>query len=380
MNEVGTTTAADVLVRRRGILDRTGSLVGYEVLATDGDEILRAIMEVGVDRLVGERRAFLHVASLEQGQALSETLDPSRCVLVVPPGGTSAPKVAADYDVLVDGDAAPEWASLVRIPHDAHGDETGAVVGELQSRGIQVIAGGVDDHEQYEQAYEQGFDFFCGHWFTQPVDLSAKEIPANKLNLLQLLALVCDPDACIDDLETLISQDVGLSYRLVRTVNSAAFGLQHQVDSIGQAVMMIGMQRLRSWVQMISLANVEGKASELMIIAMIRAGMCERLGNEAGLAGADKLFTVGLFSVLDAILDLPMELIVDELNLSDAVRSALVERDGDAGAVLRCVLAHERGAWEDVGIAQLEVADIMRAYLESVIWADETMALLNEAA
>jgi len=380
MPEVGVKDAIDVLVRRRAILDRTARLVGYEVIASDSAQVLRTVLDLGIEQFSGGHRAFLTLPDQFNDDGLRDVLDPSRCVIVVPTGSTSAPTVATDFEVLVDGVRAPDWATLVRMTVDAHGERTTSVIADLHSRGVQVIADGVDTQEEFRRGLGAGFDLFCGQWFKEPASTEATDVPANRLNVLRLLALVCDEDADVDELESLVSQDVGLSYRLVRTVNSPAIGARARIESIGQAMMMLGMKRLRTWVQMVSLANVEGKASELMTIAMIRAGMCERLGVRVAHPAPDSLFTVGLFSVLDALLDLPMELILEEIGLSDEINHALIDRTGNAGSVLRCVLAHERGVWEDVDIGHLDVADIMKAYLESVIWADETMALMDGVA
>jgi EAL and modified HD-GYP domain-containing signal transduction protein len=140
---------------------------------------------------------------------------------------------------------------------------------------------------------------------------------------------------------------------------------------------MLGLHRLKTWVTLLSLSGVEGKPSELMVTAMLRAAHCERVARMTGHETPDTLFTAGLFSVLDALLDLPMWEILEGLNLSDELSGALSDGAGEAGSILRCVRAHEEARWDDVEYRSLSVTEIMGSFLESVVWADETLATLD---
>lgn len=377
-------TTLELPLRRLGILDRESCLVGYELRSADDVAVIQAVLDCGLERLVGERRAFFRVPD-PVGQA-SRVPFPSRCSLVAEPARLDRRDRHAlldrGFQLVADGPdietAELDGFTFARLKLGDDPRSLAGTVARLSNQGVRVVADGIRSHAGREAALEIGVELLSGRWFEQPRAVDQETISPNRLNLMRLLAAANDPDASLQDLEELVSQDVALSYRLVRVVNSPAFCRGNPVESIGQAVMMLGFRRLSTWVQLLGMSGIEGKPTELMVLAMVRASMCERLASLVQHPSPDALFTVGLFSVLDALFDRPMSQVLEGLNLSDEIVAALVSRSGDAGEIFACVHAHERGSWETVNLGTLELADIMTAYLESVIWTDEMMALLAD--
>ena len=170
------------------------------------------------------------------------------------------------------------------------------------------------------------------------------EAVASRIAMLQLASALQNPDVDLEDLERLISTDVALSYRLLQHINSAHFGLRGQINSINQAVALLGIEQLRRWATVAIFAQLSDKPRELSVTALVRARFCELAGTEAD-GPASERFTLGLFSVLDAMTDTPMPQILADLPLAPSVRSALTEHSG-AGRLLDCVIALESGDFE----------------------------------
>ena len=143
-----------------------------------------------------------------------------------------------------------------------------------------------------------------------------------------------DPAVQLEQIEQLIAHDVALSFRLLRYVNSAFFGLRGDVRSIGQALALLGLENVRRWSTLSVLASIDDKPTELTLTALIRARFCELAGEALGIAGGAELFTLGLFSVLDAMMDAPMIDVVASLPLAAEMRDALVSRKGKRGLLL----------------------------------------------
>lgn len=190
----------------------------------------------------------------------------------------------------------------------------------------------------------------------------------------ELLRALNDPTSRIDDIERLALCDVAFSYRLLRVLNSAAFGLRQRVESVRQAIVMLGLDNLRRWTMVLSVSSQTAKPTELTRMAIIRAQMCENLGRALRLPNPRLHFTAGFFSVLDALLDCPIEEAIAEVPLVPEVADAVLHGSGVAGEVLRCVTAYERGDWPNARLRHLDDGQIASAWFHAVQQADQLMA------
>ncbi|PJA78366.1 MAG: hypothetical protein CO149_04390, partial [Nitrospirae bacterium CG_4_9_14_3_um_filter_51_5] len=242
----------------------------------------------------------------------------------------------------------------------------------LKQYPVRLLAEKVEDQEVFTLCYEQGFEFFQGYFFCKPQIMEGVKLSGNRMAIVLLLAKLQDPDIKMEDLEELVENDLSLSLKLLRFVNSAAVGLPRAVNSIGQAVGMVGTERMRQWASLLVLANTSGKPSELMRIALIRGRMCQELSRLQG-ESASQGFTVGLFSVLDAYFDCEMKQLLADLPLSSEILLALTERQGWLGEILTCVLAYERGEWNQIERSRFEPQVLRQEYFLSADWAKEIM-------
>jgi EAL and modified HD-GYP domain-containing signal transduction protein len=239
-----------------------------------------------------------------------------------------------------------------------------------------LLADKLGNRSDHEFCSDIGFELFQGYFFCRPSVMGTHSIAANRLAIVQVVAALQDPEVQLSDIEQLIARDVALSFRLLRYVNSAFFGLRGDVRSIGQALALLGIENIRRWATLSVLASIDDKPTELTVTALIRARFCELAGSQLGIASPAELFTLGLFSVIDAMMDAPMHDVVASLPLADDMREALVLRRGWKGELLNCVAALENG--ED-GHAHTIVLDAGERYLESVMWANAAAeSLLGE--
>lgn len=396
------TAAPPALVARQAIFDCEQEVVGYELLfrrkVEDEDAqfddrdsastqvILDTFLTIGLEQIVGSAPAFLN---LTRNFFLSSQKIPfpkERVVLEILEGQSFDPpyveairsysragyRIALD-DFVYDPSYEPllDFADIVKLDVLALTPrELEQQLARLAPYDVVLLAEKVETPEHFEYCRELGFDLYQGYFLCRPNVVSGQRLPANRLATLRLLAKLQDPQVQLSQLERLIREDLSLSYKLLRLINSAFYALPQRIESIRQTLVLLGVQQIRSWVSLLTLSSLEDKPSELTVTAMVRAKMCEKLAEAAGQMNSDVFFTVGLFSTLDAMLDVPMEELLEGLSLAEDLRDALLGRhEGPMGDALNCVLAYERGRFEDVHFRSLPAGDIRDCYLEAIEWA-----------
>ena len=233
------------------------------------------------------------------------------------------------------------------------------------------MATGVATPEELTRCSALGFSIFQGAFFGAPDHTRQRRVGTGGIASLAALAAVANPDASFEDLEHAIGNDVGLSLKLLRYVNSAFFALPRTVETVREALTLLGTATVRRWATVMALVTAADDApEELVELALQRARMCEVLGGNRALDASDGHFTVGLFSVADALLDAPMQDVLETLPFSDEIRAALLDREGPKGVLLDTVVAYEQGEFPtDDGEVPLS-----SAYGESVTWAGEAVS------
>jgi EAL and modified HD-GYP domain-containing signal transduction protein len=393
----------DVFVGRHAIYNRELEVIAYELLFRgssaderaefkDADEatsqvILSTFTEIGLDKIVEGKMAFINLTRSfvlgDYSLPLSKAglgLEILENINIDQPVIEAVQRLAAQgYTIVLDDfiyheSLRPlvEIADIIKIDVLALPDsEVQRHVEILRKHKVKLLAEKVETHEAFEFCNHLGFDYFQGFFFCQPHIVKGQRIPPNRLVTLRLLAKLQDPVTSIRELETLISQDVALSYKLLRSLNSAFYNLPRKIESIHQALVMLGNQWLKIWASMLLLSSIHNKPQELMQMAMVRAKMCELLATAKRLSAKEIFFTTGLFSVLDALMDQPMEDVLNALPLTQEVNDALLRHEGTLGGVLQCVLNYERGNWDAVQRMGLQQGEITQAYLEAIAWANQ---------
>lgn len=244
--------------------------------------------------------------------------------------------------------------------------------------GVQPLAKKVEDMETYAQAKQMGFTLFQGYFFKRPELISGRKLTSHQQSRFTLLRAVERQDPDFEELAKEIQNDVAISYRLLFYLNSAAFAFSQPIKSIKQAIVLLGWKQLQNWLRVVILSDVvpSDKHSELFFVAVQRGKFLELISRSHDLPGApaDSMFLLGLFSLLEPMLDMPMRDIVGNLPLSTDLKDALVGNPGYHGKWLDLVRAHEKGHWEqldvltdELGLNRLVVAV---SYYKSVLWAN----------
>ena len=248
-----------------------------------------------------------------------------------------------------------------------------AAVARIVAGRATPLASGLADYNKFEAAKQLGFELFAGPFYASRHKAAVRNVPVGEMGTLVALAALQGQSATIEDLEQVIDRDVGLSVKLLRYINSAYVGMRGNIASIRQAVMMLGSRGVSRWALLVALTGGPSTPRELSVIGLTRARMCELLGADLGDVAGDQLFTVGLLSVADALLEVPLETIVEELPLADEVSAALLRRDGPAGAILKAVVSYEQGDF-DAASLQSHAPGIASSYRDALGWAVETVS------
>jgi len=358
---------------------------------TTGDKetasaLLTEFINVGLESVVGPHPAF---ANVPRDFILSEYCSevPKEGVVLQVGGDAhgddavlgALSRLASDgysialTDFLYHEDFRPfaELADTVKLNVRAlDRDAVAKQVDALRPFNIKLLAEGVETHDDYQFCKDLGFDYFEGYFFCKPqASDRVVLLPHNRLSTLQLLSKLQNPEISLNELEQAVGQDVAMSYRILRYLNSPINALPRQVDSLRHAIVLIGTALIRQWASVIWLESIEDKPRELMIMSMVRAQMCQQLGASMGCRNLDQFFTVGLLSLLDALMDRPMESVLQELPLVPSVKDALSKQSGTLGAALSCVRAYEQCDWNKTSCGNLDETKIRESYLSSVAWS-----------
>jgi EAL and modified HD-GYP domain-containing signal transduction protein len=405
--------ASDALamVARQPVYDAAMAVVAYELLYRESASALKAMvtdarrttlrvianaaLEIGLDRLAGGLPVHITFPRelLMSGEQLLP-VQPGRVVIQVLDDMPATPDVieslrslrahghpiaVSDFSSRESGHALLGMADIVKIALSREqGDDLARTVKELKGRGLKLIAEEVETIEQFERCMELGFDAFQGGFLQHPETFRAVRVPSSKIGVLRLLTELSKPESSIDEIEQLVSQDMSMSYRVLRCINSSFYNLPRQVESIRQAIVILGMDPLRQLCSLVALQGFDDRPPNLIVVAMARARMCEQLGRIIGAADTGPYFISGLFSMLNVLTGVPIKQLVDELPLAPAIVNALVAEEGELGAALHCVRAYERGRWKEVSFCGLPQSVIRAAYVDAVFWAEETRALIRK--
>ena len=397
-----------VYLGRQPIFNSDLKPVAYELLYRGGDTdhsdkedarasanvLINAFLEMGVQRVIGKARAFIHVTPEILDDDLLRLFDPAQLVLELMPDvafddallATLDRLRAAGYgiavdDLLVHDGTLPllERAHFVKVDLAAvPAPELAEHVAALRRFPVALVAEKVETHEQFAQCQALGFDFYQGYFFARPKLVAGRTMAEDRLSVMQLLAILHNPQSELSDVQAVIQQSVSLSYRLLRYANSAAFNLPREISSIAHATVMLGQRRLRDLATLLALTGMSDKPPELTRTVLARARLCASLA-PPGRGNADTAFTVGLFSGLDALMDRPLTDLLADLPLAEETRLAVLERQGPFGQVLAAALALERGDFENVVLDMLDPKPTSQAYLEAVDWANQTIDEMQAA-
>ena len=374
------TPSDEFYLARQPILGRDQKLVAFELLFRAAPEhedaqltdyaaataaVISHASQLGMHQVVGEQVAFVNVDEVVLMSDFVRFLPPDKVILEILETVLPTPqllgrirelkelgfKFALD-DVIGHSEQVSKLRNLVDvIKIDLQGvgrDELAGLVHTLRGPNQKMLAEKVETVEEFQLCLELGFEYFQGYYFARPAILSGKKITPSELVLLRLLDLI-HSEADNEVIEAAVKRDALLSLNLLRLVNGYLAGTGvPRIESIAQALAQLGRSQLQRWVQILLYSGPEGNVelnSPLLQLATTRGRLLELMTltlRPGDVAGANTAFTVGIMSLMDALFDVPMRVILDKVEISWDVRTALLERGGDYGAMLTVAEGLER--------------------------------------
>ena len=240
-----------------------------------------------------------------------------------------------------------------------------------------IIASMIENYDKINACKEKGFQCFQGSFISKPNIIENKKIDSSQTVLLKILSELQKPNIEFEEIEKVVSQDANLSFKLLQYINSAAFASTRKIGSLREAIVRLGQGKIKQLVNIMSLTAASDKPSELMQISMIRAKMCELIAQELKLPNASSFFTVGLFSTLEAVLDMSWESLFQTLPLTDDLKNALMRYEGSMGEVLQNTIHYEVGDWQSIEEKHIDFDMYQESYLASVGWAGELLRAIK---
>lgn len=408
---LGPYMTSEIFVARQPIFDRDRHVRAYELLFRGGrlagighDQQTAAIrmlnntvLGFGLDALLSGHPGLLNIPhEVLLGGSVS-ALPSERIVLHVMAPHDDNPQILeackearrAGFSVALSDDtgtaseAMHEVATMLNVDFrqlDADGRRD--LAKRRGGEGRQLVAKHVTSYAEFYEAQEAGYDLFQGSFFCEPEVFSGKDVSATSHSMALLIAEVNRPELDMEALEELIKRDVALSVKLLRYLNSAGMGWRHEVSTIGQALRILGQRPTRKWASLVAMTMIPAdKPKELITTSLIRGQFCEEIGGAAlGETRRSELFLVGLLSVLDALLDRPLPLLVSEMALSPGCSAALLgDSDTPLGRYLALTIAYDQGDWDRVDALCARVgvdpATLPDAYHKTLEWVGEVMGV-----
>lgn len=401
----------DSFVARQPIFDRSKRVMGYELLfrssetsesytAMDGDAATSQLIAnwyfaIGYEKLTAGKRGFVNfthdllVADMPsvlppEGSVIEilETVEPDEEVL-----HACRSLRARGYLLALDDFVCQEkYEPLTRVADIIKVDflhtspaECARLVKRYAQRGIKMLAEKVELPEQFQNAFRLGYSYFQGYFFARPVIISGEVLPAFKRHYLNLLQVVQQPEIDLQQVEEAVQEELSLTYKLLSYINSARLGRLFRIESVKHALAILGEDEIRKWVSLAVVTGIgQDHPRELVVTAMLRARFCELLAPLAEVPDkASRLFLMGMFSILDTLLNRPLEELLEPLCLEPDVVSALLRKSepgNSLSTVLELVLAYEASDWDTVSILANKLIGDRSAlpglYLDSVAWSE----------
>ena len=395
-------------VARQPILSADEKVFGYELLFRDGVEnffgspdadsasrsALNTSMLIGLDVLCDGRRAFVnctrdvllneYVTLLPSGQTVVEVLEtvPADELVIKACRNLKASGYAIaldDFTVNDPRETLVDLADIIKVDLRAtSAADAAAMVKRYGPWRCRMLAEKVETREEFSSAKRDGFLYFQGYFFRRPEVLTAHEIPANQINYLRMLRAVSRAELDVSEIEHLVKGEASLCYRLLCYLNSAVFGFAAEIHTVRHALAILGEREVRRWIRLVAaLAAGQGKSSDLVLAALVRARFCELLSPKIQRGDAD-LFLMGMLSLMDAILEIPMRQVVDNVPIDQASKDVLLGASSPLKSFYELMLAEESGNWNVASAltAQLHLSEgeVGDAYWDAMQWARQVSA------
>jgi EAL and modified HD-GYP domain-containing signal transduction protein len=393
-----------VFFARQPILNQNLQLYGYELLyrgsthaadapADDGDAATVAVVEGlqarGIESITRGKKAFINFTRNLLLSGIAAYFPPKNIVVEVLETVEPSPELidalmelkSKGYTLALDdfafrAELVPlmKLADIIKLDYmdDKVSDYVRAVRAHTDQTKCTLLAEKVENKQVFETAREHGCRLFQGYFFAKPSATTEKTVGVMRSSSMRLVAEVNREDVNFNAVTDIIKQDVGLSYRLLKLVNSPYFGITREITDLKKAIVFLGHNELKKWISYVALFSMaDNKPPELLEMSMVRARFCETVA--AGLAmPRDAFFLGGLFSMLDAMLDAPIEDTIKDIRLPETTYAALCGEQGALRATLDLIIALENGDWDEVerlrGRPGFDELDFSKLYADALEW------------
>lgn len=385
-------------VGRQPIYERTRKVVGYELLFRPGDvapllsgeEMTSRVMvhtciDFGLRNIVGDKAAYVNMTRPFLVGDLPVPFPRENTVLEVLEDIVADDEVIAGierfqgmgYRIALDdfafaehNTALLEIADIVKIDISAwEVTELPELVEKCRAAHCRVVAERVETPQQLDACLRAGFDMFQGFALSRPEVVTSTAFDASRMHCLELMARLSQPDIPLAEVDALVRRDPGLVYRVLRAANSAAVALSRPIRTVREAVILLGLRQLQSWVTILVAAKMDGEINDQSQDLVTRAKMCELLAKRVPQVSPDAAFAMGVVSKLDVVLGVPVEEVVLQLPLHRDIVAAVLDRTGPLGRILDCAEAYETDSRLDLVWAPLRKLPLADMYLSALSWS-----------
>jgi len=409
----------DVFAARQPIFNRERELYGYELLyradATsrgfDGVDstsstlqlLSNSLLSIGLDRIAGGKKVFVNFDRNLLLDGVAAILPPENLIVEVLETVEPDEEVVAACDALSkkgysialdDFVGGPNFEALLQLARVIKVDIQTTTKADQErllrdyQTGRQLVAEKVETEEEFRAALDAGYDLFQGYFFARPHLMRGNQIPMSKIACMRMLSEMQKEDLDFSQLERIIREDVSFPFKLLKYANSALFSFRTEIQSIEHALVLLGEQNVRHWIALAALPLLaQNKPQELVSHSLVRARFCESLAEAAGLAEPTRAFLMGLFSLLDALLDVSLEEALNQAKIGLGIREILLgtASESDSHSTLyRLVRSYERAEWDivrDLAVKlKLPGNAVVDAYAAATLWTQQALqATLRKA-
>ena len=397
----------DVLIARHPVFDKDLDIVGFNIIIKRYNEIFNIIANeqynisqiipnslLGFDteKLSGPYLSFFPISPQLINSNIAELIDPGNTVLEINRtfdndqckdqlrncSKVGFTIVYDGHDIFEINDQLLKLIDIVKI--DFKKSELSKIIGFVQylsKNNKKTLVKNINSLDEFDVCKKIGIDYYQGSFIWQPQKIITNKTSSSRIVILRLLSRLHDPLIDFEEMGELIKSDATLSYKLLRLINSAYYAMPKRIESIHQALILIGMKRIKNWASLLLLSSVTDKPVYLIFTALERAKMCEILSDEYNTSNKDVAFLTGLFSVLDLIFDLPLKDVLSTLSLTEEIENALLNYEGKMGEILMSVIAYQKGEWIEALKSGLNHDIIRTAFIESLVWMSSVSGVLD---
>lgn len=397
----------DIFLARQPIFDKRNKIIAYELLfrtgmlnkynSVDGDNatievIKNTLFNFGIEKIAKSKKVFINFTENILKSNILDLLSPEYVVVEILEDIEPTLEIInicrklkeMKYTIALDDfvfhekyKSLMEFVDIIKVDFRiTKGEERKEVIKKIKNKKINFLAEKVETIKEFNDAVKYGYSYFQGYYLSKPVVISGKKIPENKIIHMRLLEELNSKDFSLEKVEELIKKDISLSYKLLRIVNSAEFGLKHKVTSIKQALSYTGEIQVKKWLYLVSIKAIGDDRPDFIIFeSLARAKFGEliflktRFKNDSFNA-----YLIGMLSLVDVILEKPIDEILEEILVDEEVKSALIgEKNNKYGFLLSLILNYEQGKidkiFELMEYFNISTDELRSSYMEAIEWS-----------